>query len=216
MISSHSLQTISAYDKNSEKYAEKFDDYEIYQRRITDFQQKYIAQGSHILDLGCGPANNIRTILEQDQTCSFDGIDLSEKFIQIAKQRFPQFTFLQQDISNLNVESQYAVIIASFCIVHLTNEETAKVFKSIGKHLTSDGYLYLSYMNGTRSGFESASFSKEEIFFNYYQDQFIIELLSKNDIEIVEIGKEEYIESDGSITVDSFVYARKIKKREYL
>lgn len=210
MISSNSLQTISAYDKNSEKYADKFDNYEIYQRRITDFQQKYIKKGSHILDLGCGPANNIRTILEQDQTCSFDGIDLSEKFIQIAKQRFPQFTFLQQDLCNLNLESQYAVVIASFCIVHLTNEETAKVFKNLGKLMTSNGYLYLSYMNGASSGFESTSFSKEEIFFNYYQDQFITQLLTENNLEIVEIGKEEYVESDGSITVDSFVYAKKM------
>jgi ubiquinone/menaquinone biosynthesis C-methylase UbiE len=209
MESLNSLRTIEAYDKNAEKYASKFDNYEVYQRRIADFQQKYIEAGSHILDLGCGPANIVATILQQDKTCSFDGVDLSGKFVQIAKQRFPQCTFWQQDICNLTVDAQYKVVIASFCIVHLTNEQSARLIQKLGEIMAPKGYLYLSFMIGTGSGFEATSFSKEELFFNYYQDEFIVELLSQNGIEIVEVGKEKYIESDGSITMDSFIYARK-------
>ena len=211
MKNSHTEQTIDTYNKNADKYADKFDNYKIYQNRISDFQQKYIEKGAHILDLGCGPGNNIKTILKLDNTCSFQGVDLSKEFIKIVKQRFPQFSFIQQDICNLDLKENYNVVIASFCIVHLSDHETIDFIKSLSNIIADDGYLYLSYMNGENSGFESTSFSKEDVFFNYYQDQFIVDLLSQNNIDVLEVGKEEYIEPDGSKTIDTFIYAKKNK-----
>ena len=207
MNTSNTVQTIAAYDKNALKYSEKFDNYEIYQKRIRDFQRKYIPTGAHILDLGCGPGNNIRTILEQDDTCLFHGIDLSTKFIQIARQRFPQFNFQLQNICNLDLQRQYDVVLASFCIVHLTDNETRTFIQNLPKIIRNTGFLYLSYMNGESSGFETTSFSKDEIFFNYYRDEFILDQLEQAGFSVLEIGKEEYAESDGSTTIDTFIYA---------
>ncbi|MGM0418134.1 MAG: class I SAM-dependent methyltransferase [Thermodesulfobacteriota bacterium] len=161
------------------------------------------------LDLGCGPGNNIKTILGKDETCFFTGVDLSVTFINIAKIRFPQFKFLQKYIRFLEINEKFGVIIASFCIVHLTNEETKAFLDNLSNLMASNGSLYLNYMNGEKSGLETTSFSNEEIFFNYYKDQFIIELLSKNNIRVSEIVKEEYIEPDGSTTTDTFIYAIK-------
>lgn len=204
-----SRQTIEAYNRNAGNYADKFDNYEVYQKKITDFQRKCIPKGAHILDLGCGPGNNIKTILEQDSTCTFDGIDLSNEFIKLAKQRFPQFRFLQQDICDLSLENTYKVVIASFCIVHLTDKEAVDFIHSLSGIIETGGYLYLSYMNGEKSGFETTSFSRDEIFFNYYQDKFITDLLNKNRMKVLEISKEEYIEPDGSTTIDTFIYGQK-------
>ena len=207
MNTSNTLQTIAAYDKNAWNYTEKFDNYETYQNRIRDFQRKYIPMGAHILDLGCGPGNNIRTILDQDGSCLFDGIDLSREFIQIARQRFPQFNFKQQNICNLDLQTQYDVVLASFCIVHLTDNETRTFIQNLPKIIRNTGFLYLSYMNGESSGFETTSFSKDEIFFNYYRDEFILEQLDQAGFSVLEIGKENYAESDGSTTIDTFIYA---------
>jgi 2-polyprenyl-3-methyl-5-hydroxy-6-metoxy-1,4-benzoquinol methylase len=209
MNNSNIKQTIDAYNKNAESYAKKFDNYEIYQNKISDFQEKYIPKGAKVLDLGCGPGNNIKTILGKDETCFFTGVDLSEKFINIAKTRFPQFTFLKKDIRFLEMNEQFEVVVASFCIVHLTNEETKGFLKNLSKLAAANCYIYLSYMNGEKSGFESTSFSKEEIFFNYYEDEFIFDLIARNNIHVLELGKEEYIESDGAITTDTFIYAIK-------
>ena len=211
MKTSNTQRTIDAYNKNAVKYASKFDNYEIYKKKISEFQKKYIARGTHILDLGCGPGNNIKTILQLDNTCSFTGIDLSKEFINIARLRFPQFNFLQQNICNLEIKTKYEVVIASFCIVHLTDDETDNFFASLSDVIANNGYLYLSYMNGEKSGFESTSFSEEKIFFNYYQDQFVINLMSESGISVLEIGKEEYMEPDGSKTIDTFIYAKKKK-----
>jgi len=207
MNTSNTRQTIAAYDKSAHNYAEKFDNYTTYQNRMREFQRKHIPTGAHILDLGCGPGNNIRTILEQDHTCIFDGIDLSVEFINIAKKRFPQFNFHLQNICNLNLRSIYDVVIASFCIVHLTDDETTYFIQSLSKIIRDRGSLYLSYMNGEKSGFETTSFSKDEIFFNYYQDEFILSQLDQAGFSILEVFKEEYAESDGSTTIDTFIYA---------
>ncbi len=205
-------RTVKAYNNNVHKYAAKFDNYEVYQRRITDFQQKYITKGAAILDLGCGPANNINTLFKLDSTCTFTGVDLSEEFIRLAQRRFPQFTFLHQDINNLHLTSTYQTILASFCIVHLTDPETEHLFYTISELLEDNGCLYLSYMNGDSQGFESTSFSKEPIFFNYYRDEHIINLLNKYNLSLREAGKEDYPEEDGSLTTDTFIYAQKVKE----
>jgi SAM-dependent methyltransferase len=208
-----SRKTIAAYDKNAQGYADKFDDYPTYRDRITDFQQKHVPKGAHILDLGCGPGCNISTILERDHTCTFDGVDLSGEFLRMARQRFPRFDFLQQDICDLDLPGKYDVVLASFCIVHLTNEQTAGVMHRLPDAIRDGGCLYLSYMNGEKSGFETTSFSEETIFFNYYQDEFIIDLLERNGMTVVEIAKDEYAEPDGSTTIDTFIHAKKTSGR---
>lgn len=202
-------QTIDAYNKNADKYAKKFNNYEIYRNRISDFQKKFIPHGTHILDLGCGPGNNIKTLHERDNTCSFTGVDLSSEFVKISKQRFPQFDFYEQDIRNLKLKTSFEVVIASFCIVHLTDAETHEFIRNVSKSILQNGYFYLSYMNGDKSGFETTSFSKDQIFFNYYTDEFILDILHQHNLRILEISKEEYRESDGSITIDTFIYAKK-------
>ncbi|BBO86185.1 SAM-dependent methyltransferase [Desulfosarcina ovata subsp. sediminis] len=210
MKTSHTRKTIKAYNKNAEKYAEKFTHYETYINKMSEFQSKYIAHGANILDLGCGPGNNIKTILEQNASCNFIGVDLSEQFIKIAGNKYPQFAFIQEDIRKIDLKAKYDVVLASFCIVHLSNKETEELLTKISDLLKDDGYLYLSYMNGERQGFETTSFSNEEIFFNYYQDQYIIEILKLNNLRAVEISKEEYVEANGSITSDTFIYAKRI------
>ena len=210
MKTTNTKATIDAYDKNAEKYAEKFDNYLIYQDKIKDFHKKFIPLKANILDLGCGPGNNIQTILDLDNTCRFTGLDLSKRFLDIARSRFPQFRFLHRDIRSIELASAYDVVIASFCIVHLTDEETDAFLRNVSKLMVKNGHLYLSYMNGETSGFASTSFSREEIFFNYYSDQFVIDLLGRFSFQVLELGKEEYIEPDGSTTTDTFIYARKV------
>ncbi len=206
---SHTQQTIEAYNKNAQNFAEVFGSYQVYIKKISDFQNKFIEDGANILDLGCGPGNNIATILENKPNCCFTGIDLSKQFIKAAKTKFPQFVFIQKNILEISSSTKYDIILASFCIVHLANEETEKLFKKISALLKENGAVYISYMSGSRQGFESTSFSREQIFFNYYDDQFICKILNKNLLKVVEISKEEYMEQNGSSTIDTFIYAIK-------
>ena len=104
---------------------------------------------------------------------------------------------------------QYDTVIASFCIVHLDNAETIDLLKYIAGSLVAGGSLYLSFMEGKTSGFESTSFSHEEIYFNYYQLDFILATLAENALQTEVVSKEGYLEQDGTTTSDTFIFALK-------
>jgi len=209
MKTSRTEQTIKAYDQNAQKYAAKFTEYAIYTNKVLDFQRKHIAKGAQLLDLGCGPGQNITTLLECDDSIRATGIDLSEEFVRIASLNNPTASFLQADVCSLTPNHQYDVILASFCIVHLDHEETGKLINFIARSLSDNGRLYLSFMEGAGSGFEATSFSDEKIFFNYYQYTEIEHLLQANGMKVLEKQTEDYLEPDGTTTTDVFVYAAK-------
>ena len=201
--------TIHAYNKNANKYTAKFKDFPAYKNKIISFQKEHIPKGANILDLGCGPGHNIETILERDNTCNITGIDLSAELINIAKKKHPYCNFLHHDIRLITSNTKYDVVIASFCIVHLSKTETAALISVISDILPKNGSLYLSFMEGDYSNFESTSFTKNQIFFTYYPAADIIEILNGCGITLYQLEKEDYREQDGSITTDIFIFARK-------
>lgn len=200
--------TIQAYNNNAVRYEEKFRDYQIYKDKLAEFTDKYIYKFSKILDIGCGPGHNSKQIY--DGTHKIKGIDLSSEMVKLAKENAPECEFEVKDLREIGEGETYDVVIASFCIVHLTNEETEQFFKTISKILNKNGTLYLSFMEGKTPGLETTSFSDDKIYFNYFEKSKIRKLLSDNLILTIEILTEDYKEDDGGVTEDVFIYARKI------
>ena len=64
-------------------------------------------------------------------------------------------------------------------------------------------------MEGRKKGIEATSFSKEEIFFNYYLLKEVELILNNNGIYVFKIIKQDYPEPDGTLTTDIFVFAEK-------
>ncbi len=201
--------TIHAYNNNAEAFADTFMDFASYREKICLFQKRYIKKNARILDVGCGPGNNARLLSELDASYVIEGLDLSDKMIVLAKQNAPQCTFSVQDIRNITGDTTFDTIIASFCIVHLSDEETASLLHTLSDMLTENGTLYLSFMEGKKAGLETTSFSEDAIFFNYYDRHAITNLLATYSLETCELFQEKYQEKDGSVTDDIFIFARK-------
>ncbi|HOV14045.1 MAG TPA: class I SAM-dependent methyltransferase, partial [Spirochaetota bacterium] len=138
------------------------------------------------------------------------GIDLSEEMIKLAKKNLPDCDFILQDVTNFNNKDIYDAIILSFCIVHFTNEETENIFKKLNHILKEYGLLYLSYIEGQKSEFIKTGFSEgNELFFNYYQSQYINNLLKINNFEIINEYRQEFPTSGNEKNFEIFVFARK-------
>lgn len=74
---------------------------------------------SHILDLGCGSAKPITAyLIEQANTVT--GVDSSDVMIEMAKQSFPEHTWILADMRTVNLDRKFDAILAwdSFFILH--------------------------------------------------------------------------------------------------
>lgn len=206
-------QTIETYNKRAGYYQIKFMDFENYKTKLEAFCN-ILSPGAKVLDVGCGPGNASKLLVELNKEFKILGIDLSTEMVNRARANVvsPNVQFLVGDIRDMNLMGEeYNAVIASFCLPHLSNMEAEKLLHDIGATLCEGGFLYLSCMEGSKSGFETTSFSPNDyIFFNYYSEGFIRELLRENNLRIIQLQRDVYYESNGNTTIDMFYYAQKV------
>lgn len=206
-------KTIETYNHHAADYEHKFMNFASYINKINEFCT-ILKRQARILDVGCGPGNVAKVLVESDKEFEVLGIDLSSEMIKRAGANVisPRVKFLVRDIRDMELEGkEFDAVIASFCLPHLTNEEAEKLIQDVSRVLHKGGLLYLSCMEGNKAGFETTSFSPDElIFFNYYSEEFIGSELSKNNLRIIKLQKGVYIERDGSETIDMFFFVEKI------
>lgn len=200
--------TIEAYNRSGEAYADKFMAYEPYARQVQAFAD-LLSDGFRILDLGCGPGNVARQIAAE-KSVHITGIDLSDSMIKLARANVPKGNFFTEDIRHVKFAAEkFDAIVLSFCIVHLHKQEAYDLINRAIGWLCSGGLLYISFMEGKPAGFETTSFSKEPIYFNYYESETIQDLLITNGIKLLRVVNQDYPELDGTITTDVFIFGSK-------
>jgi len=100
--------------------------------------------GARILEIGCGPG----TILGYLPPVEYIGFDLSYKYIERARKRFPQAQFVCERVSRFSLAQQqsFDAVLALGVVHHLDDQEALQLFqiaydalKSGGKLITLDG-----------------------------------------------------------------------------
>ena len=201
--------TIDAYNKNFSSYTEKFMNYSPYAKHVKDFAG-FLEDGCKVLDLGCGPGN-VAKQLKAEKSIEITGIDLSAEMLEAARVNVPDGFFQLQDSRTVRFPPEYFDgVVLSFSIVHLYDREMKKVLANAAVWLKSGGYLYLSFMEGKQPGFETTSFSSQPLYFNYFQKAAIEELLKEHGIDCFHSIRQDYLEPDGSITADIFIFGKKL------
>ena len=109
---------------------------------VTEYIQP--RDGARILEIGCGPG----TIVDYLPHVEYVGFDLSSKYIEMARKRFPQAEFVCERVSRFSLEKQqtFDVVLALGVVHHLDDQEARQLFqiasdalKSGGKLITIDG-----------------------------------------------------------------------------
>lgn len=205
----HTNLTIAAYNKNSKAYEAKFMYFEPYQQQVSHFIE-LMPSAVCVLDLGCGPGNTARQLIASGKIRSLVGIDLCAEMISSARQNAPRGEFLVQDVREASYPSRsFDVVVMSFCIVHLTDQEAESLLCRAERWLRPGGLLYLSFMEGKKSGWEATSFSNQELYFNYFDGNLMASLLQQHGLTIKRVQRQGYPETDGSVTTDVFIFAAK-------
>ena len=130
--------------------------------------------------------------------------------IDLAKAAVPNGDFRCMNILEAEFdEAQFDAVLLSFCIVHLNRDEAVSIIEKSSRFLKSGGLLYISFMEGKTDGFEKTSFTYDEIYFYYHNENEIIRVMEDNGLRAVKRYSQDYAEADGSITKDVFVFGEK-------
>ena len=200
--------TIQSYNKNAKAYAEKFMCHEPYVKQAKAFAE-LLMSGDSVLDIGCGPGNVAKQLLAV-KSLQITGVDLSDEMVNLASANVPSGRFYCQDIRQLEfVTGSFDAVVLSFSIVHLKDAEADKLIRKAISWTKKNGYLFVSFMSGKVAGFEQTSFSRQPIFFNYFDHGKIAKLLSEHGVDIIHSEQQDYHEPDGTITQDHFLFGQK-------
>jgi len=73
------------------------------------------------VDLGCGPGFTTNMLARVSRCATTYGLDSAEHFIQIAKSRFPDYVFMQHNLTQLPFPVQADVMYVRFVLSHLSH-----------------------------------------------------------------------------------------------
>jgi cyclopropane fatty-acyl-phospholipid synthase-like methyltransferase len=95
--------------------------------------------GARILEIGCGPGTIVGYLPPSD----YLGFDLSPKYIELAKKRFPKAHFVCERVSQFSLanEQSFDVVLALGIVHHLGDTEARQLFQIAHDALTPGGKL---------------------------------------------------------------------------
>lgn len=204
--------TITIYNQHVKEYMNKFMDLNLYKDTFEYLLEK-LPLGGNVLELGCGPGNVAKYILDKRPDLHYLGIDLAPEMIKVAKEVNPDAEFQLMDIRNADqIGGCFDAVLAPFCIPYLSADDLPGVIANMKRLTAGKGMIYLSFMEGPRerSGFEKTSFTGEdELYISYYPKNEIESLLKEQQFEITRSYSKDYPEMDGSVTTDLIYIAER-------
>lgn len=108
------------------------------------FSYANIEKGKDILDVGCGTGVLIEDYLEA-KVNSITAIDISDKMIEIARNKYPNVNFKCIDATKFNDNKLYDAIILYNCFPHFVDKK--ETIKHLSSLLKENGKLVIAHSN---------------------------------------------------------------------
>ena len=139
------------YDRIGERYAREASTtrQELRSRYVSHLVNS-LPRGSDLLDIGCGAGTP--TTKQLAERFDVTGVDISGLQIERARRNVPKASFIQGDITSLNLPpSSFDAVAAFFSIIHVPRREQPSLLRSIARWLRPNG-MFIATM--TASGME--------------------------------------------------------------
>ncbi len=186
MISRNLQATIAWYDEHAAEYAQKIES-KIQWMEIKQFVN-YLSPNSYVLDAGCAAGRDSQIL--SSFGLEVIGVDLSQKLIELAREKLSNIEFVKADLLDLPFEnSSFDGIWASASLVHLeTKAQVKRVLVEFERVLKHDGILYLCVQNRgeQRSSWAKDVHSKEGRFFQFLKLAELKSLVMTSGLEVVD------------------------------
>ncbi len=101
---------------------------------------------TYVADMGCGPGYTTNMLARATHATEVTGIDISSYFIRLAKQAYPDYRFVQDDVTRLKPTRKYDFIYCRFLLSHL--QRIGQVLTNWLTLLNSSGILFIDELEG--------------------------------------------------------------------
>lgn len=198
--------SVGKFNEFANEYASRFMAVDSYKESLDLFCDLSRSNTPRILELACGPGNITNYLRTKFPKNEILGIDLAPKMIEIAKQTVADADFRVMDVRDIStLDGTFDMAMCSFCFPFLSLTDATKLVADCAEKLNNGGLIYISTMEGTQdeAGFEATSFSgNSEIYFNYFEQHQLEEMLIVSGFHIESIKRQEYTEADGTLSTD--------------
>jgi cyclopropane fatty-acyl-phospholipid synthase-like methyltransferase len=186
---------VEVFDKYARAYQEKFMGFDLYNDTYDELCSLIKKEGARILEIGCGPGNITKYILSKKPDLIVKGIDLSPNMTRLAKENNPNAEFTVMDCRDINTLSErFDSVICGFCMPYLSKEECRQFIKDSYTLLNEKGLLYFSTIEGKydNSAYEISSNGQDKCFVYYYDEEFLVKELARNQFRVLSLKRKEY------------------------
>ena len=170
------------YERAADNYAANRNQFESI--RYLEKFSKLIQKGKTILDVGCGAGKPVDEFLVK-QGFAVNGIDISERMVELAKQNVPEAFFEVKDMTELR-EGEYCVdgIVSFYAIFHTPRERHPEILRKFASFMPNSGHILITMGSGEWEGTED-DFHGAKMFWSHYGADKNTELVEAAGFKIV-------------------------------
>lgn len=204
--------TFNAWNKAATAYEHQFMELDLYNNSYDTFCAQLTKPNASILEIGCGPGNITRYLLQQRTDYQITATDVAPDMLALAKKNNPTIQIMQMDARMLHtLPNKYDGIVVGFCLPYLSQTDAAKLIKDSAALLHENGLIYLSAIEGdsSRSGFETGSKPEFKMYVYYHQETALRQQLENNQFEVIAVEKIAYHKTSEITDTHLIMIARK-------
>lgn len=140
-------KTIEYYNTNSSSFVNLTKDVKF--NEMQNMLLKYLKEGDHILDLGCGSGRDSKAFLEKGYKVT--SVDGSEELCKIASEYIGK-EVIYSTFKEFKCTIKFDGIWACASLLHVKYDELKELMTNLSNNLKINGYFYLSFKYGNFEG----------------------------------------------------------------
>ncbi|NNH37743.1 class I SAM-dependent methyltransferase [Acinetobacter terrae] len=160
----------------------------LYEKAWLDHFLLLLPEHSKILDLGCGSAKPIAAYLIA-QGHSVVGVDSSEVMIEMAQQNFPEQSWIQADMRQMDLGQKFQGILAWDSFFHLTQDDQRAMFSIFQKHAQPG--VVLMFTSGPSHGEAIGDLFGDALYHSSLSQEEYTQLLNDHGFQVIKMVAED-------------------------
>lgn len=166
-----------------------------------------LAEGSELLELGCGPGDPTTKSLSQRFAVTAN--DISEGCLALARKNAPNAKFVLSDMTELEFPAdRFDAVVAYYAFHHVPRDRYEPLINNISRWLKSGGLFMAAFYPYDVDNLVTDDWHGSTMYWSSFEEEPTLQLIANAEFEIVEQSKESAIE-DGKETTFLWVLARR-------